>query len=176
MFQFKHSIVLILLCFSFAQGQIMKGEGSCSFSSTAKAETITAGDGRVLGVLNLGTGNFSFSVRVDSFNGFNSDLQQKHFNDQYMESSKYPYVRYYGTLEQIPPKGTDGVYVANGTIDLHGIQAEKSIPVTFEWLGGRVQIVAEFELSPNDFGITIPKTLTDKIGKTIAVTVNAKLR
>lgn len=64
--------------------------GTISFQSDAPFELIKARSKEVKGLLDITKKTFAFKVRMESFEGFNSPLQREHFNENYMESNKYP--------------------------------------------------------------------------------------
>ena len=41
---------------------------------------------------------FAFSVKVKSFKGFNSGFQKEHFNENYLESEKFPDATFTGKI------------------------------------------------------------------------------
>ena len=74
-------------------------------------------------VLDLATGNVEMAVLVKSFT-FEKALMQEHFNENYMESTKYPKAVFKGNIKNIGDfnmsykgsfKGT-----LEGTITIHG--------------------------------------------------------
>ena len=73
-------------------------DGYIELVSEAPLELIRAESHELNGVINAATGGVAFSVRVDSFHGFNSLLQREHFLENYMESSKYPVATFTGKL------------------------------------------------------------------------------
>ena len=64
--------------------------GKISFRSDAPLEIIRASSSEMIGLIDITKENFSFKIQVHSFQGFNSPLQKEHFNENYMESDKYP--------------------------------------------------------------------------------------
>ena len=60
-------------------------KGSINFTSDAPLEVIKAESEKLAGIINLGDRTFTFSIPMNSFNGFNSALQRTHFNENYLE-------------------------------------------------------------------------------------------
>ncbi|HZG01025.1 MAG TPA: hypothetical protein VEY71_08480, partial [Chitinophagales bacterium] len=54
--------------------------GAVSFVSEAPLETIRASSNEVKGLINTADNTFAFSVPNRTFHGFNSALQEEHFN------------------------------------------------------------------------------------------------
>src|SRR3954463_10509801 len=99
--KFIVSAILILnLTSAFAQGsQIFSVKtGKISFKSEAPFETIRATSEDLKGLLEIEKKLFAFKVRMDSFDGFNSGLQKEHFNENYLESNKFPEAVFNGKI------------------------------------------------------------------------------
>src|SRR5580693_2732091 len=97
-------LLFFVLLFSGADAQkkFTSGNGEIRFASKAQLELIKAGSNKLQGILNPATSEFAFLVNISSFQGFNSGLQRKHFNENYMESEKFPLARFSGkVIEQI---------------------------------------------------------------------------
>src|SRR5260221_13509630 len=84
--------VVILVSWSFAlQAQrFIVDKGEISFSANAALEMIKATSDKVTGLMDPATIQFAILVNIVSFRGFNSEMQREHFNENYMESEKYP--------------------------------------------------------------------------------------
>ena len=82
---------------AWAQGKYMTRAGYISFFSASILEDIEAKNNKVAAVLDLGTGQLAFSVPVHEFQ-FKRTLMQEHFNENYMESEKYPKATFTGQL------------------------------------------------------------------------------
>jgi len=86
--------ILILVTFFFvtlstnAQNFITKN-GKISFFSKTDVENIDAVNNQAVSLINSQTGSVAFSVLVNGFL-FKKALMQEHFNENYMESTKYP--------------------------------------------------------------------------------------
>src|SRR5688500_12642185 len=87
----KHLIAILLsVCFFSvsAQEQFTK-TGHIWFYSEAPLEHIEAHNYQAGSVLNTATGEIVFKVTMTGFQ-FKKALMQKHFNEKYVESEKYP--------------------------------------------------------------------------------------
>ncbi|MBU6343626.1 MAG: YceI family protein, partial [Bacteroidetes bacterium] len=103
-------------------------------SSTAPLETIRAGSNQLKGAFDLESHTFAWSVDVKTIAGFNSSLQQEHFNENYMESAKYPKAVFTGKIIEKIPLEQDGIYMvrAKGMLEAHGVARERIIKVKLE--------------------------------------------
>lgn len=104
---------------------------------------------------------------------------QEHFNDDYMESSKYPKSEFKGKIENVNNVNfsKDGTYkvVAKGKLSMHGVTKDVSIPGTIVIKGKEATLNAKFMVVPQDYNIKIPSMVASKIAKSIEITVNSIL-
>jgi len=104
---------------------------------------------------------------------------QEHFNENYMESDKYPKAEFKGKIADIAKVNfaKDGTYdvTVKGNMTIHGVTKEVNVPGTVTVKGTQVTTNAEFDVVPADYKINIPKLVEGKIAKEIEVTVNSIL-
>ena len=94
----KFLIAATLLSTSlFAQDKYFTKTGKISFFSKAIIENIEAHNRSVTCVLDTKTGNVQFSVPIKGFE-FEKALMQEHFNENYLESDKYPRGEFKGQI------------------------------------------------------------------------------
>ena len=89
---------------------LFKGKGAITFRSEAQLETIEARSDQLKGYIDFTKKTFAFRIPMKSFNGFNSPLQQTHFNEHYLESAKYPIATFSGRLLQFDPGNSKNEY------------------------------------------------------------------
>lgn len=179
---FKPTALLILLFSLFthlrAQELYSTREGYISFLSETRIERIFAESSEAHSFLNVKTGEVAFSINIESFR-FRIKLMQEHFNEQYMESARYPRASFSGFLEQpekINMKAPSELQLhVKGRLTIRGIAQEISAPVKLT-IGENNLIsgVTEFTLRPEDFGIKIPSVVGRKIAKEVAVSVRSE--
>jgi len=172
--------VLVLLCFlcdAEAQQKFSTNKGVISFVSKAQLELIQATSGQMQGILDPATNQFAFLVDIKSFQGFNSSLQRQHFNDNYMESEKFPVAKFSGKIiEQVEFTKDNTVEVrAKGELDIHGQKQVRIIKGKITVKGNVVTIEAQFQVPLSDHNITIPKIVNQKIATEINVDISATL-
>ncbi len=173
------TILLMAVTLSgFAQAKYFTRNGNISFFSSTPVEDIKADNFNATAVLDSKTGAFEFSVLMKSFN-FKKALMQEHFNENYVESSKFPKSVFKGSIENISDVdfSKDGEYpvTVSGEITLHGVTKQITTPGVLTVSGEKINSNAVFKLSPEDFDIEIPSVVRDKIANEIEVTVAAEL-
>lgn len=163
-------------------GPVQAGVMSCKngkifLLSDAPLEIIKAGSSKLQGVLNSSDQQFAWSVDVKTLHGFNSPLQQEHFNENYLESEKYPKAEYSGKIIEKLDFQTDGVYNvrAKGQFTVHGVTQERIIKTRLEIKGGKIKVHSEFTVLLAEHNITIPRIVHQKIADEVNVTVDADL-
>ncbi|MFN0032207.1 MAG: YceI family protein [Flavobacteriales bacterium] len=152
--------------------------GSIRFFSTTKVEDIEATSSTATCVVDATTGDVQWSVLVKDFH-FEKALMEEHFNENYMESTKFPKADFKGKIENIATVNfkADGTYSVKvkGDLTMHGVTKNITTDATITVKAGAVSCSAKFNVNPDDYNIAIPATVQDKISKSIEVTVSATL-
>ena len=161
-----------------AQVKFFTKSGNISFYSKASLENIEAHNKTVTCVLDSKSGNLQFAVMMKAFE-FDKALMQEHFNENYIESSKFPKSEFKGQVVNNPEinYGKDGKYPARvkGKLTLHGETRDVETNGTIEVKGGKVNADAVFTVALADYNVEIPKVVKDNISKTINITVDCTL-
>ncbi|MER2999374.1 YceI family protein [Pontibacter populi] len=152
-------------------------EARIHFKSEAPLELIEAGSTKLKGLIRTEDQTFAFSVANTSFEGFNSALQREHFNENYMESTRFPNCTFSGKIIEPIDFTKDGLYTvrAKGKLAVHGVDVERIIKATLTIKGNTVSVQSEFIVPLQDHNITIPKIVNQKIAEEINVTIDATL-
>jgi len=162
---------------AYAQ-KYMTRTGKVTFFSSTPVENIEAFNNDVSSVVDGGSGEVLFIVPIKSFK-FEKALMQEHFNENYMESDKYPKAEFKGKILNMSDvnfrkDGTYNVKVA-GRLTIHGVTKNVTIPGTVTVKGGSVTTNSKFRVKTADYGIKIPAMVSNKIAEQIEVTVNSIL-
>ncbi len=171
-------LLTVLLGFTTPVSTIYKtNQAKVHFSSEAPMEIIKAESNKLVGLFNTEKNSFAFQVSCISFMGFNSELQREHFNENYMESTKYPKIKFVGKLVEpidYSSPGKSEVKV-KGTLNIHGISKERTIDAIIEISGNKLIIQSQFEVPLADHNIKIPTIVNQKIAKVITCSVKAEM-
>jgi hypothetical protein len=175
----KNKIFWLTLCLAIttaagAQNRYFTKTGHIDFYSHTSIEDIKAVNDQVTSFLDISTGDLVFSVLNRSFQ-FEKPLMQEHFNENYMESEKYPKSSFDGKIKDL--KGIDftkaGKYPVkvSGKLVIHGVtrDIESAGTLTVE----KDKIVGEsvFAVVPEDYGIQIPAVVRQKFADNMTITV-----
>jgi polyisoprenoid-binding protein YceI len=160
-----------------AQKKFTSDDGEVSFTSNAKLELINASSKKIKGIVDPATGNFAFVVTIQSFEGFNSNLQREHFNEKYMETDKYYDATFSGKIIEAIDFTKDGVYDvrAKGNLVIHGKKQARIIPSKIQIEKGVLKIASNFTIPLADHDIKVPQLVTEKIATEIIVKLNVAM-
>lgn len=149
--------------------------GFISFFSKAPLEDIEASNRQVVSFLDVKTGDMVFSVPMKSFQ-FRKSLMQEHFNENYVESDKYPKASFKGkvTNMQSVDLTQDNPYkvLIEGVLTIHGVDRPVRTNGTLQVKGKQLVGMSTFSVTPQEFNIEIPFLVKEHIAKRIDITVN----
>ena len=179
----KKTAVLIFVFFSMlvsvsAQDKFFTKTGKITFYSKAPLEDIEATNRSVTAVLDSKSGNIQFAVLMKGFE-FPKALMQEHFNENYIQSDKYPRAEFKGQVVNNSEidYSKDGEYVAKvkGILSIHGESKEIETNGKIVVNAGKLTTDAKFNIKVSDYNISIPNLVKDKISNTVQVNVNCVL-
>ncbi len=176
-------IVTTLVClaglfFSKGNAQIYLADSArISFFSKTSAEDIDAVNKICKPIMSTSTGEFDVSLINTSFE-FKKDLMKEHFNEDYMESAKFPKTTFKGKINGTVDYLEDGVYnvTVTGTMDMHGVQKQITIPGTITVKGGVLFVYAKFNVKIADYNVKLPSFLSMNVADNVDVTVKATMK
>jgi len=177
----KKLIIVILVLFPLkyvlAQDLYVVSEGNVSFTSDAPLELIEAASDELKGVLKTTDRSFAFRIPMKSFEGFNSSLQQTHFNENYIESNKYPYTTFEGKIIEEISFYTPGTYNirGKGSFTCHGVKRERIIQCKVKIEPDKILVTSDFTVLLEEHNIKIPSVVSQKIAEEIVVNVTVEL-
>jgi len=172
-------ILILLLGLAAQASQAQKyfsKTGTVTFLSNAPLEKIHARNTTASTVIDAANGNMEWAVLIQAFQ-FEKALMQDHFNENYMESGKFPKAKFKGRIDNWSTVNLDkdGEYTvtASGTLEIHGVTK----PVTAQ---GRITVKnkvlsaqSKFNIMVADYNIQIPKVVADNIAKQVEIEVLA---
>jgi len=175
----KKLLVLIMLIASvgaMAQGKFISKNAFISFYSSTPMEDILGESNEAVTILNAETGEIAFQALMTTFH-FKRALMEEHFNENYMESTKFPKAKFNGKIEGFDKAMISGPVSdvkVTGVLSVHGVDKTITISAKLGTENGKLTANSKFKVKPEDFGIVIPSLVRDKIGKEMEVTVKAE--
>lgn len=166
--------VVLITNNGFTQGKYLTKEGFISFFSHTLVEDIKADNHQVLSIIDTDTGEIAIQLLMKSFM-FKKALMQEHFNENYIESHKYPKAKFKGHIVNYD-KLTEGISEVEieGTLTVHGNDKEIKTYAFIELSEDEIILSGEFIVAVEDFKIRIPKVVIKNISKTIKVNFELK--
>jgi polyisoprenoid-binding protein YceI len=176
-------LLFITFCFSALTKREMAGtvfeikKGNIQFHSNAQLELIKAASDQLKGLIDIQKKNFAFKIEMNSFHGFNSPLQQEHYNENYVETGLYPYASFSGKIIEDDDLSKDGEYVirAKGLLTVHGVSQERIIRSNLTVKSGKLKLNSSFTVLLADHNIKIPRIVSEKLSAEIKVDIQAEL-
>ncbi len=169
-------ILFLFLCSTTlveAQTVLQTKSANIQFFSSTSVEDIEAVNNQGISKLDPKTGQVQFQLLIKGFS-FENELMQKHFNEEYLESNKFPKSEYKGLITNIKSINfaKDGAYPTSteGNITIHGISQKVKANGTITVAKKKASLKAVFKIKLKDFGIT-----GDEIGKSISNELEIKV-
>jgi polyisoprenoid-binding protein YceI len=173
------AIVAAFLFATSASAQIYKtSTGVVKFHSHTNMEDIDGTNSQVSAACDAKSGAVEISMGVNNFQ-FKKALMQKHFQENYLETGKFPKSTFKGVItnNSTVTYTKDGTYAVTvkGKLTMHGVTKDVTIPGKLVISGGKVNLKANFKVKPEDYGIKIPANNAASIAKEIEITVDCAL-
>lgn len=175
------TLLLTLLASGLSLGQtraqvFSTKAGKAHFFSDTPVEDIEATTNKAEAGFLPSTGQVSARIQVNTFT-FESALMQRHFNENYLETDKYPYATLEGKLAELTgTKDGSTTHTLKAKLTMHGVTKEYAIPITIEIKGGvPVRAKGKFPVRLADHNIEIPKIVFQNISEIIDVDVDFPL-
>lgn len=158
-----------------AQDRFFTKVGKISFFSSTPMEAIEAHNKSATSVIDTKTGKMEFAVLMKAFH-FEKALMEEHFNENYVESSKFPKATFSGNIMNLQDVNfkKDGTYnvTVKGNLTMHGVTKPVEVPGKITVKNGLITAVSSFTVAPEDYQIKIPNLVREKISKQIKVEVD----
>ncbi len=173
----KRLFFIALLAFAsniiIAQKYFTKS-GTVNFDGSTKMEKIAAVNNKATAVYDAASGAIEYGVLIKAF-AFEKALMQEHFNENYMESSKFPKATFKGKIinSSALTLAKDGTYKADveGKLTMHGVTKDVKTKATFTVKEGKISATSSFKVLLADYGISIPAVVKDNISKEMNIEI-----
>lgn len=149
--------------------------GQITFFSSTPIENIQAKTQKVATAINLDNGDVIFKVKINSFE-FTKKLMQEHFNENYMESDKFPLAEFKGKIlnpQQIKGNATYNVDVS-GKLLIHGVSKDYTIKATLVLNNNQLSTISNFDVKLVDHHIKVSSIVGKNISEVIQVKIAAQ--
>lgn len=156
----------------FSQEKKISKTGQIVFEASVPSfEEVKASNRTVSCILDTSTGEIACLALIRGFH-FKVALMEEHFNENYLESDKFPKAIFKGIIKDfnlvnIDSKGAK--HIIYGTLTLHGISKQISVITLIKKSANDLELTSTFNLNPKDFNINIPKIIKSKIAENVQV-------
>jgi hypothetical protein len=147
-----------------------------SFFSASPLENIEAMNKACKPIINTATGDIQMKIAISAFQ-FEKPLMQEHFNENYMETEKFPSAVFKGKINEPVDWTKDGEYkvTVTGKLNMHGVEKDRTIDGVVKIKGGEIMLTSKFNIHIADHGIQVPSLYVQNIAEDVAVTLNASM-
>ena len=169
--------ILAILSFSMvtfsisAQDLYAVTESEIQFYSDSPLEKIEAINKKTKSFFKISTKTLMFVIPVISFK-FEKPLMEEHFNENYLETEKFPTAKFSGTINEELDYTKNGTYDASATgkLTIHGVEQERSINGTITVKDSQLIFEGKSQIKLKDHDIDIPSIVVKNIAEVVDVT------
>ena len=175
----------ILLCLLLAtavvsaQEKMITKSGKVTFEASVPSfEEVKATNNSATFVLNPVTGEIASLTLMKGFR-FKVALMEEHFNENYIESDKYPKATFKGKIENFDAASLSAAvkdYTIKGKLELHGKSKDISMPAKIRKTDAGIEIICNFSVNADDFAIEIPAVVKSKVSNKVNVKTECTLK
>lgn len=172
-------IILTIAAFLFflqveeVAGQVLysTSTGEVSFYSDTPLETIEAANKKTGSIINATSKELAMQMKITDFI-FPNKLMQEHFNENYLESEKYPTASFKGKIKEQIDLTKAGTYpvTAEGSLTIHGVTKPVAVKGNIISTVNDLKLDFKFQVKPEEYKIEVPSLVVTKIAETIDVT------
>ena len=155
---------------SFGQTLYRTSVGEVSFFSKTPALDIEALNKKAGAILNAGTRDLAIQMKITDFQ-FPNKLMQEHFNENYMESERFPTAKFAGKIAEEIDLSKPGTYLvtAAGNMTIHGVTKPVTVKGSIVATANEMRVTFAFTVLTEDYKIEVPTLVFNKIAEVIEV-------
>jgi len=163
---------------AFSQDKYFTRTGTISFFSESPMENIEAINHQVSSILDTQNGEIAVSAQMKGFE-FEKALMQEHFNENYIESDKFPTATFKGTVIQFDitslKENEPQEFDVEGELTIHGVTRPIKSKVRIVTEGNLIKGTSVFNIAVKDYDIKIPKAVINNIAEEVKTTIKLNL-
>ncbi len=161
-----------------AQTKIGTETGLIRFNASTPLEDILATNNEVNVIIDTSNGKIAALLLIRDFQ-FRRKLMQEHFNENYLESERYPKSYFQGQIMSFDPESlseTPSKYNLEGQMTIHGVSRKISVELYLHKALDSINLESRFVIRPEDYNIEVPKLLFTKIAQEVEVQLQFTLK
>ena len=172
-------LLFLAVTLTFGQSKYMTKSGSMSFEASQPTfEPIEATHSAVSALLNADTGELAVLALVRGFR-FPLALMEEHFNENYIESHKYPKTSFKGSItdfDQTTLSDQPQTVKLTGELSMHGVTKPITVSGTVTQTNELITLESSFYVKTSDFSIEIPSLVRKQIDENVQIEVSLNLQ
>ena len=176
--RFKFLFYFVFLTTLASAQKYATRSGKTSFiGSEDTFEQIKAVNNVSTSIIDSSNGDIAILLFINAFD-FEISLMQEHFNENYMDSSKYPKATFSGNIQNFyfeKLSDSQKEYKIRGVLTIRGIEKEITISCYLKKIKKGLSLKTNFNVLASDFEIKIPKVVRNKISQEINITAEYDL-
>lgn len=141
-----------------------------TFFSKSPLEDIEATNKKAAVILDATTGDLQSVITIKMFK-FKNALMEEHFNENYMESEKFPKATFKGKINEPIDYTKDGEtkVTVTGKMEIHGVTKDETYSGTIKKVGNELFLDCLFKVKVADYNIKVPTLYVKNIAEVIDV-------
>ncbi len=173
-------LVLVVLCsFTPIQEKKLTKTGTIIFEASVPSfEEVKGKNSAVTCILNTSNGEIAALALMKGFR-FKVALMEEHFNENYIESSKFPKATFKGKIEDFDVSkitSTSKDYTIKGKLELHGKSKDITTIAKIKKIENDIEVKTNFSVNVSDFDIQVPSVVSKKVAKKVLIDCNFLLK
>ncbi|MBC7746162.1 MAG: YceI family protein [Flavobacterium sp.] len=165
------TLIIFNIISVYNQSNIYKSKKSLvTFFSKAPLEDIEAKNEKAISLLNVNNNEIVVRIPIKQFM-FRNKLMEEHFNENYMESERFPYATFKGKInEKVDFSNPGNLNIsATGILNVHGVNKKRTLNGVLTVIDSEIQLKTKFDILLADHKISIPRLVFNKIAEQIEV-------
>lgn len=148
-----------------------------TFFSKSPLEDIEATNKKAAVILDATTGDLQSVITIKMFK-FKNALMEEHFNENYMESTKFPNAMFKGKVNEKIDLTTDAPQkvTATGKLTIHGVTKDVTLEGTITKKGDAIALETKFKVKVADYDIKVPSLYVKNIAEVVDVTLTSTIK
>lgn len=164
--------LLLSINLSLAQNQFSTKKGLVAFEASIPGfEEVKAKSNDAICKLNIENGIIESTVFIKTLH-FKLELMEEHFNDNYLESKRYPKSIFKGKILDFNEgkiTETEKEFIVKGTLELHGKTQNISVVAFIKKQGKKIFFRTKFFINVDDYDVKIPNLVSNKVSNKVEV-------
>lgn len=147
-----------------------------TFYSKSPLEDIDATNKGAIVVLNTASSDIQVRLTIQNFK-FKNALMEEHFNENYLESQKFPNAVFKGKINEKVDYTKDGEtkVTVTGKMEIHGVTKDETYEGVVIKKGNEITVKCKFKVKVADYNIKVPSLYVKNIAEIVDVDVSSIL-